>query len=572
MTRWSDARWLISHTRTLLWPLIFSVLARIANQLLGISLLVLPIRAIAAAAADETIAVSSLVLWLVVIALAKALLRYLEHYLGHLVAFAALERLRELFFARLMLRSPVVISGRAGAELTDRATRDIDRVEVFFAHTFPPAVSAVVVPGVALVWLGTTTNVTLALVVAGFSLALLLIPLSAARATWRASRRVAATRGELAQRLGDDFQGTKEVLAFGIQPSRLQGLDRVGDQLTSARIQLSRAQAIRSCLTVLAQMATLVTVLLIGFSQDLPVAGIAVTMAVAVALWKPTQGIDDFATGLDAAFAATDRIRQVIDAPTEIPEPEGVGPTTINSVGEIVTASDVAVRYPNTERPVAQDVSLVANPGSWQVIAGASGSGKSSLALLLARGLDPVAGSVSLRGRELPSVPTDRVRKAVALVTQRPSLLTGTLGYNLRLANTTASDEELWDALKIVALDDWVAGLPGGLATKLGERSTSVSGGQLQRIALARALVARPQVLVIDEALSQLDDATATTVRARIRAEWPELSVIEVSHRVDLISNDDFVTVMDAGRVVESGPAGELRPRAGAFAALESRV
>nr|MBP8921836.1 ABC transporter ATP-binding protein [Micropruina sp.] len=146
-------RWLIGHTRRLVPVLGVAVVARIAGQLMGVALLVLAADAIARTSSGTAVSLPGLVGLLAAVALGKALLRYLEHYAGHWVAFTALQRLRELFFDRLIPQAPAATTGRAGAELTERATRDIDRIEVFFAHTLPPAVAAVAVPGVALAWL-----------------------------------------------------------------------------------------------------------------------------------------------------------------------------------------------------------------------------------------------------------------------------------------------------------------------------------------------------------------------------------------------------------------------------------
>jgi ABC-type bacteriocin/lantibiotic exporter with double-glycine peptidase domain len=151
-------------------------------------------------------------------------------------------------------------------------------------------------------------------------------------------------------------------------------------------------------------------------------------------------------------------------------------------------------------------------------------------------------------------------------------MLSGTLADNLRLAAPEAADEELVAALRVAALDDWLAGLPEGLGARIGERGSTLSGGQLQRIALARALVARPSVLVLDEALSQLDGPTARVVRDRLAALPGPMTVIEVTHRVDLLGDDTFVAVLDGGRLVASGRAATLRDGDEAFALLEARL
>src|SRR5699024_6999260 len=163
-SRLDTAGWLVSRTRGLLAPLIASTLARIVSQQLGIALLVLMAAALARAVAGEAPRAGALAAILVVLALLKAGLRYAEHYAGHWVAFTARQRLRVLFVTALIPQAPAATRGRAGAALVGTATRDIDRIEVFFAHTFPPAVSAVIAPSIALTWLGTAVDAGLALI------------------------------------------------------------------------------------------------------------------------------------------------------------------------------------------------------------------------------------------------------------------------------------------------------------------------------------------------------------------------------------------------------------------------
>jgi ABC-type multidrug transport system fused ATPase/permease subunit len=567
MNRLDLTRWLVGHTRRLLAPLAASVAARIVSQLLGVALLVLAAAAAIRAAAGEPVAIAPLVVLLAGIALAKALLRYLEHYAGHWVAFTALQRLRELLFARLIPQAPAATQGRAGAELTARATRDIDRVEVFFAHTLPPAVSAVVVPIAALGWLAAAVDVRLALALAPFVIATLCVPLVAGSATWRSAQRVAAARGAISARVGDDIQGVREVLALGARDIRLDVLDAADLELGAARGASSRVQAVRAGATVLLQGLSLVAIALVGSATAIAGEDVAVALAVGVALWGPAKGIDDFATSLDASFAAAARVRRIVDGEPAVADP--AAPAAAPARGDI-EVREVTLRY--ADRVVLDDVSARFPADAWSFVVGVSGSGKSTLASLLLRARDPDSGVVALGGVDIRSLTLDELRARVGLVSQRPTTLTGSLADNLRLAAPDAPDERLRAALADAALDEWVATLPQGIDTPMRARGAVVSGGQLQRLALARALVAEPGLLILDEALSQLDVATASRVRERLVARRAGLTIIEITHRADLIPDEAHAVVLDAGRVVEAGPAGDLRAAGGAFARLESRV
>ncbi len=560
--------WLLGHTRRLVPVLGVSVLARVAGQLGGVALFAVGAVALTRAASGEGVALPALIALLAGIALAKALLRYLEHFAGHWVAFTALQRLRELFFERLVPQAPAATTGRAGSELTERATRDIDRIEVFFAHTLPPAVSAVLVPAIALGWLAGVSG-PLALTLAVFTLAVLLVPLAAGGATWASARRIAARRGAVAAQLGDDLQGVREVLAFDAAGTRLARLGEADAALARTRSVAGAVQGARTGAAVALQAGSLLAVLAVGSAAGLPVAEVVLALAVGIGLWGPARGVDDFVAGLDASFAAAARVREVVEAAPLVTEPASpVVPGADAGAG----LDGVTFRYPGTALAALDGVDVRIEPGSWTRVVGVSGSGKSTLAGLLLRGWDPEAGVVRFAGADVSALPLDTLRSRIALVPQHPALLTGTLADNLRLAAPDADEELLRRALHAAALDDWAASLPGGLDAPVGGRGRGISGGQLQRLALARALVAEPDLLILDEALSQLDAATAALVRERLTAWTPRPTVLEITHRADLVPDDAPVIVLDAGRLVEEGPAGRLRAAGVAFSRLEARA
>lgn len=581
------AGWLVRHAEGLLPPLLLAALARVISQLLGVGLLVVMADAVVRAAAGEGVRAGVLAGVLVCASLLKAALRYAEHYAGHWVAFTALQRLRELFFAALVPQAPAATRGRAGAALTETATRDIDRIEVFFAHTFPPAVSAVLTPAIALIWLGIAVDGATALLLLPFVLVVLVVPLVSARTVWRSARQVAADRGVVAAQVGDDVHGVRDVLMLGAEDDRLTALDAAGDGLTRARSASGAVQGIRTAIIDAVQAGAVIALVGAGAAMGHGLWAVAAALAVAVGLRGPVRGIDGFMAGLDAALASAQRLRAIVDAPpavTDPCEPQGLRREE-SSGGSGVEFRGVTLRYAVTDargtgghpasravvRTALEDVSVVFPAGEWSFVVGVSGSGKSSMASLLLRAWDPEAGEVLLDGASVAGMPLDALRSRVALVDQRPTLLAESVLDNLRLAAPAASGEQVRAVLEVVGLTEWADALPLGLDTVLVAGRTEVSGGQLQRLALARALLARPQVLVLDEALSQLDEATATSVRARLAAARPGLTALEITHRVDLVPDDAFVAVIDAGRLVEQGRAATLREEAGAFGRLLER-
>lgn len=574
LTRRELTGWLVRQTSGLLSPLAISVVARIVGQLLGVALLVVAVGGVTSLMGEGSVDVPVLVWTLVGLSLAKAVLRYGEHYAGHWVAFSALARLRQVFFTRLVPQAPAATQGKAGAELTDRATRDIDRIETFFAHTFPPAVAAVTVPLIVLVWFGAAIDAKLALTIAPFVLLTAVgVPVLTGRRTWQATRDVAERRGEVAAHVGDDVQGVREVLSFDIGAQRLSSLAEYDQRLSRSQRHAARMQAVRAGLIIAANTICAIAVLGVGVSFRLDTSHIAAGLAVAVALWGPARGVDDFVASLDSAFAAAARVHEVVEAPPKVVDPPV--PVVLHDAVSSLRLNDVTFSYTDSAANSAlRNVTIDIPTGHWSYIVGVSGSGKSTVASLLVRGWDPDTGAVLLNGHDIRDMSVDTVRRRIGLVPQRPTMVTGTMGDNLRLAAPDAPDDLVLSAVNIAGLSEWVDGLPQRLDTELRERGLNVSGGELQRLALARALVAEPDVLVLDEALSQLDTDTYSVVRDRLCAyrKATGMTIIEITHRLDLIDPHAWTVVVDGGRVRQQGSAESLRGTGGAFDQVEARL
>lgn len=563
MRRWELARWLMAQNRSLLPPLAVAAFARIVGQLLAISVLLASAAHLMRLADGDRVPLAPWAVVIVGLCIAKAGFRYLEHYAGHWVAFAALQHLRELFFARLIPQAPAATRGRASAELTERAIRDIDRIEVFFAHTIPPAIASAIVPVIALGWAATRIALLPMGIVALTVLVALSAPFLSARMTWTASRRELAARGDLARHVADDMQGIREVLAFDAHSQRMAGLAGHHEALAAARRLAGVAGAVRDGLQDIVWASGLIAVLLLSGSVE------DATMAVAllVGLRASGAGTMEFAASLDASFAAAARIRAVMDAPIRVAD-SGRG-SLPGREAPTIGFDGVTLTYAPDARPALVDVTVTFPAGGWHYIAGVSGSGKSTLTSLLVRERDPDTGCIRIDGVPIKEVPLDELRAAVVVVDQRPVLFPGTIAENLRLGAPDATEADLRRALATVRLDG--QSLIGGLHASVGERGTTLSGGQLQRIAIARALLVAPRILVLDEALSQLDAETARIVRDRITTQCTRMTVIEISHRVDVIPDDAWTVVIDQGRILHSGLAGLMRADGGPLCRLAAR-
>ena len=219
---------------------------------------------------------------------------------------------------------------------------------------------------------------------------------------------------------------------------------------------------------------------------------------------------------------------------------------------------DVTFQYPGAEAPVLDDICFTAEPGRTVAIVGATGSGKSTLINLIPRLIDPVGGEVLLDGLALPDYAPEDLAGRVGLVPQRPFLFSGTVASNLRFGREDATDEELWEALRVAQAEDFVRAMPQGLDAPMSQGGTNVSGGQRQRLSIARALVARPSVYVFDDSFSALDVATDARLRAALHPVTRDATVVTVAQRVSTITGADEILVLERGRITARGTHEEL--------------
>ncbi|MEU1269598.1 ABC transporter ATP-binding protein [Streptomyces sp. NPDC005799] len=215
-------------------------------------------------------------------------------------------------------------------------------------------------------------------------------------------------------------------------------------------------------------------------------------------------------------------------------------------------------RYPGAEEPVLKSIDLVARPGEVTAVIGSTGSGKSTLLGLVPRLFDATDGEVLVDGTEVSTLDPKLLAKTVGLVPQKPYLFAGTVATNLRYGNPDATDEELWHALEVAQAKEFVSKLEGGLNAPIAQGGTNVSGGQRQRLAIARTLVQRPEIYLFDDSFSALDYATDAALRAALARETAEATVVIVAQRVATIRDADRIVVLDEGRVVGTGRHHEL--------------
>ncbi|MFJ3760803.1 ABC transporter ATP-binding protein [Streptomyces sp. NPDC090080] len=256
------------------------------------------------------------------------------------------------------------------------------------------------------------------------------------------------------------------------------------------------------------------------------------------------------------AEVCAERIEEVLDTESSVVPP--LAPVTeLRRHGHLEIRA-AGFRYPGAEEPVLKAVDLVARPGEVTAVIGSTGSGKSTLLGLVARLFDATEGEVLVDGEDVSGLAPELLAQTVGMVPQKPYLFAGTVATNLRYGNPDATDEELWHALEVAQAKGFVEKLEGGLNAPIAQGGTNVSGGQRQRLAIARTLVQRPEIYLFDDSFSALDYATDAALRAALAQETAEATVVIVAQRVATIREADRIVVLDEGRVVGTGRHHEL--------------
>lgn len=543
-----------------------SSVCRVANQALAVAIPAVAVGfVVRSARGGSVIDVGSLIWILVALAVAKGFFRYLEQFTGHAVAFRLLAALRNQVYRWLERLEPARLEGERSGDLVARISGDISRVEPFYAHTIAPLLAAMIVPLVTLSGLAWWVDPLPAVVLAGVVVIYLVtVPWIGRSRVEQLGPEVRRMSGESAAVVADIVQGANEIAVLDAGPAVLEATMRSNRDLVAAEAALARASAIRVLAGGLLAGAAVVLVAVVGLLGDLEAGTLAVSLVVAWTIMTPLRALEEIVPDTEQAVAAARRLFELEDL-----QAQRRGEAAVAGDPRRVGFESVSVRA--GESLLIDSVDLHVEPGSFLGIVGPSGSGKSTLVQTLVRHRDPVSGRVTLGARDVGEIDPTELSRLVAFVPQRPDIFHGTLRTNLLIANPEATDDALESALERVRLGEWVGSLEEGLGTLVGERGVGMSGGQVQRLALARAFVRDPAVLILDEATSELDPDTESAVLEEIYSERGRRTLVVVAHRMETVISADLIAVIDRGRLVEAGNHESLNARGGLYTALWRR-
>ncbi|HWL43664.1 MAG TPA: ABC transporter ATP-binding protein [Ilumatobacter sp.] len=506
------------------------------------------------------------IVWMAAAVLVRVGCVWGEMWVAHDLAYRVMADLRVDVFDGLERLAPAWLLGQRTGDVGAAAMSDVETLEWFYAHAAAQFAVTVATP-LAAVAILFTVDPALGAVVLPLAVALATVPLWLAR---RADRQGAVLRTAIADLHADTVdavQGLRELAAFGATQRFRQRLRQRSSDLARAQSAHGRRAgfeaAVSDLLVAMAMIATVVVSARLVRGGDLSTTMLPIAVLLAATALGPIADVIGGVRNLGALRAAAARVYTVIDTPARVTDRPDPPPAPEHAALD-VRFEDVTFRY-SPAAPLALDAASFEIPAEQTVaLVGASGAGKSTCVNLLLRFWDPDTGTVRVGGHDARDLSQRDLRELVSLVPQDVYLFNTTIADNIGLGSPHATPDAVRHAAEQALVTEFTDDLPDGLDTTVGERGARLSGGQRQRIAIARALLRRSPILVLDEAVSSLDAAGETLVHAALEQARQGRTTLVIAHRLSTIRNADRIVVLDAGRVAETGTHDELLARRGA--------
>ncbi|AGM06984.1 ABC transporter ATP-binding protein [Amycolatopsis keratiniphila] len=480
-------------------------------------------------------------------------------YYGARTAMGVGRDVRGAIFHRVQDFSAREVGQFGTPSLITRTTNDVQQVQMLTLMAFTLMVSAPIMcfggiimalnQDVTLSWL-----LVLVVPILGVSVGIII-------AKMRPAFRLMQERiDKINQILREQIMGIRVIRAFVKDTHERRRFTKANTELLDVSLVVGRLMALMFPIVMLVMNASSVAVLWFGGLRiddgSMQIGALTAFLSYLMQILMAVMMATFMFMMVPRAEVSAERITEVLDTHTSVVLP--ANPVKPGEVHGRLELSDVEFRYPGAEKPVLQEISLLALPGETTAIIGSTGSGKTTLLNLIPRLMDVTEGSVRVDGVDVRELDATVLSDAVGLVPQKPYLFAGTVASNLRYGKANATDEELWHALEVAQGKDFVERMPEGLDSPIAQGGTNVSGGQRQRLAIARMLVRRPEIYLFDDSFSALDYATDAALRRALVAETAEATVVIVAQRVSTIRHADRIVVLDEGRVVGIGTHTEL--------------
>lgn len=480
-------------------------------------------------------------------------------YFGSRTAMGLGRDLRSAIFAKVGRFSGREVATFGAPSLITRNTNDVQQIQTVTAMALTMMVTApIMMIGGIIMALREDVGLSWLVVVA--------VPVLAASVGFVASRLMPSFRSmqkridTVNRVLREQATGIRVLRAFVREPYETERFDRANTDLTDVSVTVGRWMSALFPLVMLILNVSTVAVLWFGGLRieagAMEIGSLTAFIAYLIQILMSVMMATFMLVMLPRAAVSADRIGEVLETEPSVRPPE-VGVTRLTQRGHL-RLEDATFAYPGADEPVVSDVSVEARPGETLAVIGSTGAGKSTLISLIPRLFDVTSGRVLVDGVDVRDLDPDVLWSKIGLVPQRPYLFSGTVASNLRFGKPDASEEEMWDALEIAQARVFVEAMPDGLESPIAQGGTNVSGGQRQRLQIARALIKRPEIYVFDDSFSALDLATDARLRRALQPITRDSTVVIVAQRVSTIADADQILVLEDGRAVGLGTHRDL--------------
>lgn len=486
---------------------------------------------------------------MIVIALLRGILHYLEQYCNHYIAFRLLAIIRHKVFEALQKLCPAKLESRDKGNLISIITTDIELLEVFYAHTISPIAIALLTSLIMVVFIGHYHILAGLLALVAYIVVGVVIPIINGKLGSEEGMAFRTRFGELNSFVLDSLRGLDETIQYGQGKKRKQEISERSKDLADMQNYLSyregEQRSITNTVILLASFGMLFLTLFLYLNHELGFEGIITCTLAMMGSFGPVVALSSLSNNLNQTLASGERVLSLLEEQPLVEEIEG----DMESSNVFKGALMDHVTFSYEDETILDDYSLKLEPGKITGIHGVSGSGKSTLLKLLMRFWDVNQGAITVDEEDIKQIPTKHLRDMESYVTQETHLFHDSIANNIAIAKPKATREEIMEAAKKASIHDFIMTLPNGYDTKVGELGDTLSGGEKQRIGIARAFLHDAQMILMDEPTSNLDSLNEGIILKSLKESSEEKTIVLVSHRVSTMNIADTVYEMKDGRI-----------------------